>query len=85
MPETIEITVITTGEDLTDSFNLQQPLQVVFNRALQSVGGGSHRDEFTLEYQDNVLNLDQKIGDAAVQYGWNGQVELELVPRPEVI
>lgn len=85
MAETIEITVVTTGEDLTDSFNVNNPLNVVFNRALQSVGGGSHRDEFTLEWNDEALDLDSKIGEAAEQFGWGEAVTLELVPRPEVI
>jgi hypothetical protein len=85
MADFIEITVVTTGQDLTDRFNVQQPLQVVFNRALQSVGGGSHRDQFTLEFDGVELDLDVKIGEAAAQHGWGDGVELELVPRPEVI
>lgn len=85
MADFVAITVVTTGEDLSDSFNTNQPLRVVFNRALTSVGGGSHKGQFSLEYEGSELNLDQKIADAAAQYGWGDEVELELVPRPEVI
>lgn len=85
MADFIEITVVTTGDDLGERFNVNQPLRVVFNRALQSVGGGSHRSEFTLEFQNVELSLDQKIADASTQHGWGDEVELELVPRPEVI
>lgn len=85
MAETIEITVVTTGEDLIDLFNVNQPLKAVFNKALQSVGGGSHRDEYTLEWEEAELDLDMKIVDAAAKYGWGSEVTLDLVPRPEVI
>jgi hypothetical protein len=85
MGDFIQVTVVTTGEDLNDRFNVQQPLQVMFNRALQSVGGGSHREQFTLEYNGIELDLNATIGDAAAQHGWGNAVELELVPRPEVI
>lgn len=85
MADFIRITVVTTGEDLDDSFNVNQPLTVVFNRALESVGGGSHRDQFSLMYEGTELSLGQKIGEAATQFGWGEAVELELVPKPEVI
>lgn len=85
MADFIRITVITTGEDLDDSFNVNQPMTVVFNRALESVGGGSHRNQFSLMFEGTELRLDQKIADAVAQYGWGETVELELVPKPEVI
>lgn len=85
MPDSVEITVVTTGEDLTDTFNVNQPLKVVFSRALQSVGGGSHQDEFILEWDDAELDLDMKVGEAANLYGWGDQVTLDLTPRLTVI
>ena len=81
----IVLKVVTTGEDLEERFNVQEPIQVVFNRALRAVGGGANRDLFTLEYQDQPLDLSRRIGDYVAQYGWQDPTELELVPRPEVI
>lgn len=81
----ITIQVTTTGEDLGDRFNLHEPMQVVFNRALQAVGGGANRELFTLEFDNQPLDLGRRIGDYASQFGWGERVELELVPRPEVI
>lgn len=85
MAEFLNLRVVTTGKDLEDEFNRQEPLKVVFNRALQSVGGGANRDQFTLEFEDNPLDLDQRIGEAAEQFDWEDGTVLELVPRPEVI
>lgn len=85
MRESIQITVITTGDDLTDSLNLNQKLLVVFNRALALVGGGAHRDQFTLEFEDSVLDLNLRLRDAVEQFGWSDRVILHLVPRPEVV
>ncbi len=81
----INIIVTTTGEDLDDRFNVHEPMQVVFNRALQAVGGGANRDLFTLEFNNQQLDLNRRIGDCAEQFGWGDRVELDLVPRPEVI
>ncbi len=85
MAEFIHLKVVTTGEDLEDDFNLEQPLKVVFNRALEAVGGSANRDQFTLEFEDEPLDLDQRIGEAAENLGWEDDAVLELVPRPEVI
>jgi hypothetical protein len=81
----ITIAVTTTGEDLDERFNVHEPMQVVFNRALQAVGGGANRDLFTLEFDNQALDLTRRVGDYASQFGWGERVELELVPRPEVI
>jgi hypothetical protein len=81
----ITLKVVTTGEDFEDRFNVHQPLQAVFNRALQAVGGGANRDQFTLEYQDQPLDLARHISDYVDEFGWADGTVLELVPRPEVI
>ncbi len=81
----ITLTVVTTGEDITESFNVNQPLKVVFNRALQAVGGGANRDQFTLEFNDQPLDLERKIKDYVDELGWSDGTVLELVPRPEVV
>ncbi|TMB66552.1 MAG: hypothetical protein E6J43_10315 [Chloroflexi bacterium] len=81
----ITILVTTTGEDLEERFNVHEPLQVVFNRALQAVGGGANRDLFTLEFDDQPLDLQKRIADYAAELNWGDRVELDLVPRPEVI
>jgi hypothetical protein len=85
MEEFIMLKVVTTGEDIEDRFNLHEPLKVVFNRALQAVGGGSNRDQFTLEFRDQPLELDKPIADDVRKFGWTNGTVLELVPRPEVI
>jgi hypothetical protein len=85
MDRFIVLKVVTTGEDLEERFNIQQPLVVVFNRALQAVGGGANRDQFTLEFQDQPFDLQEKIADAVARFGWTDGATLELVPRPEVI
>jgi hypothetical protein len=81
----IILKVVTTGEDLEERFNAQEPLNVVFNRALQAVGGGANREQFTLEYQDQSLDLGNRIADYIERFGWADGTVLELVPRPEVI
>jgi|GEM_PF-2892334 len=81
----INLKVVTTGQDLEERYNVQEPLQVVFNRSLQAVGGGANRDQFTLEYQDQPLDLSKRISDYVQQFGWKDGTVLELVPRPEVI
>ncbi len=85
MNDFITLKVVTTGEDLEERFNVHQPLQVVFNRAFQAVGGGSNRDQFTLEYQDHPLDLNRKIEEYIAQFGWGVGTVLSLVPRPEVV
>lgn len=85
MDKFIRLTVVTTGEDLNERFNVNQPLHVVFNRALQAVGGGANRDQFTLEYNNQPLNLDRRIEDYVAELGWTDGTTLELVPRPEVV
>ncbi len=81
----IILKVVTTGEDIEERFNVQESLQVVFNRSLQAVGGGANRDQFTLEYQDQPLDLGRRIADYVQQFGWTDGTVLELVPRPEVV
>ena len=84
--EFITITVVTTGNDLEDErFNVNEPIKVVFNRALALVGGSSNREQFTLEFNDQALDLERRIRDLAAQFGWGEKVVLDLVPRPEVI
>jgi hypothetical protein len=85
MADFIVLKVITTGEDLEERFNAREPLMVVFNRALQAVGGGANRDQFTLDYNDQALDLSKKVAEYVEQFGWEDGTVLELVPRPEVI
>lgn len=86
MPDNfIRLTVITTGEDLEDTFNIHQPLHVVKEHALKGLPPGTSRDLFVLEYQDQPLDESRKIEDYIAQFGWQDGATLELVPRPEVI
>lgn len=85
MHASITLTVVTTGEDLTERFNVSEPLKVVFNRALQAVGGGANRDQFTLEFNDHPLDLERRIEAFISELGWKDGTVLELVPRPEVV
>lgn len=83
---TIHLIVVTTADDVDDEFNVNQPLQVLFNKALREVGGEPNRDQFALEFNDIVLSdLTRKIGDAAQEYGWVDGATLELVPKPVVV
>jgi hypothetical protein len=84
-PATFEIVVVTTAEDLDETFNAHQPLRVVFERALTLVGGHGQPDQFTLQYNDQPLALDRTIGELAAELGWPHRVELELVPKPVVV
>ena len=83
---TIRLVVVTTADDIDQEFNLNQPLRVVFNAALHQVGGQGNQDQFALEYADDELSdLDRKIGDVAAQLGWVDGTQLELVPKPVVV
>lgn len=85
-PDDIQVVVITTADDLDRSFNRQQPLRVVFERALGLVGGHSQPDQFGLQFGDTPLNdLGRKLGELAAELGWGNRVELELVPKPVVV
>lgn len=82
----VEITVITTADDLHDTFNSHQPLRVVFERALTLVGGHGQEDQFSLVFGNETLtDLQRTIGDYAQEFGWGSSVELELVPKPVVV
>lgn len=82
----INITVITTADDLEDDFNEHQPLRVVFERALTLVGGHGQADQFSLTYNDvELTDLDRPISEFATEHGWGDDVELELVPKPIVV
>lgn len=83
---TIRLIVVTTADDVDHEFNLHQPLQVVFNKAIHEVGGGGNRDQFSLEYNDIELSdLSRTIGDVADELGWVDGTQLDLVPKPVVV
>lgn len=82
----IRLIVITTADDVDEEFNVHQPLQVVFNKAIHKVGGESNRDQFALEFNDIELSdLSRAIGDLAAEHGWSDGTQLELVPKPVVV
>lgn len=83
--EFITLRVATTSGDFEDDFNHNQPLRVVFNRALTEIGGGVDRGAFSLEYEDDSLDLDRPIGDYVTELGWADGTILELIPAPVVI
>lgn len=61
-------------------------LRVVFQRALDLVGGHGEADQVTLEYEDQPLSeLDRTLGDLACELGWGSRFELEPVPKPLVV
>jgi hypothetical protein len=81
----IQLIVVTTGEDIDERFNVNQPLQVVKARALQGLPPGSNPNDFVLEFEDQPLDDNKKIKDYIEQFGWHDGTILELVPRPVVI
>jgi hypothetical protein len=84
--DTIRLIVVTTAGDVDEKFRLDQPLQVVFDRALREVGGERNRDQFALEFNDVALSdLSRKIGDFAQELGWADGTRIELVPKPVVV
>jgi len=61
-------------------------LRVVFQRALDLVGGHGEADQVTLEYEDqSLIELDRTLGDLACELGWGSRFELEPVPKPLVV
>ncbi len=83
---TIRLVVVTTAGDVDQEFQLDQPLEVVFDRALHEVGGERNRDQFELEYKDAALSdLSRPIGDFVREFGWIDGTQLELVPKPVVV
>jgi hypothetical protein len=82
----IRLIVVTTAGDLDEKFRLDQPLQVVFDRALREVGGERNRDQFELEYDNTALSdLPRPIGDFAREFAWTDGTHLELIPKPVVV
>ena len=83
---TIRLIVVTTAGDVDDQFNLNEPLQVLFDKALRQVGGEGNRDQFGLEYNDvGLSDLLRKIGELAQEFGWVDGTQLDLVPKPVVV
>jgi hypothetical protein len=81
----IRLIVITTGEDVEDSFNIHEPLRVVKMRAITKEQPGANPDLFHLEFNDQVLDETRKIEDYIQQFGWIDGTTLELVSQPEVV
>jgi len=82
----IKVLVVTTGRDVRLNLDRDEPMRRVFDKALASVGGQDQPEQFALEYENEVLTeLDRPIEDFVAQFGWGDEVELELVPAPEVI
>lgn len=82
----IRLVVVTTAGDVDQEFGVDQPLEVVFDRALREVGGERNRDQFELEYHDTALtDLSGPVGDYAREFGWTNGTQLELVPKPVVV
>lgn len=81
----IRLIIVTTGEDVDERFNINQPMQAVKARSLQGLPPGSNSNDFALEYEEQSLEDQKKIEDYIGQYGWQDGTVLELVPRPIVI
>jgi hypothetical protein len=81
-----EFDVITTAGDLDRTFPDHDHLKVVFDAALELVGGEGDADQYVLEYENEPLeDLHRTIGEWAKQLGWGERVQLELVPKPVVV
>ena len=81
----IHLTIVTTGEDVEADFNVNEPVRAVKMRALAGLAPGSKADEFRLEYNNQPLDDDQKLGVYVEQIGLTDGSVLELVPAPVVI
>lgn len=81
----IQLIVVTTGEDIDEKFNVNEPIQVVKAHAMHGLPPGSNPNDFVLEYEDQPLDDHNKIKDYIDQFGWQDGTVLELVPRPTVI
>lgn len=81
----IRLIVVTTGEDIDEQFNINQPIQAVKARALHGLPPGSNPNDFVLEFEEHPLEDQKKIQEYIAQYGWEDGTVLELVPRPVVI
>lgn len=81
----IHLTIVTTGEDVEADFNVNEPVRAVKMRALAGLAPGSKADEFRLEYNNQPLDDDQKLGFYVEQFGLVDGSVLELVPAPVVI
>jgi hypothetical protein len=82
----IRLVVVTTSGDIDKEFELEQPLEVVFEQALREVGGEGRRDQFALEFKDRELtDLSRTIRAYAAELGWEDGTQLEFVPKPVVV
>ena len=81
----IRLVVVTTGEDIEEEFNINEPLRVVKMRALAKEQPGANPELFHLEFNDQTLDDGTKIEDYIQQYGWIDGTVLELVSQPEVV
>ena len=82
----IEFEVITTAGDLDRAFPDHDRLKVVFDAALELVGGEGDADQYVLEYENEPIeDLNRTIREWAKQLGWGERVQLELVPKPVVV
>ena len=86
MPDNfINLTVVTTGEDLNERFNVHEPIHVVKARAMHGLPPGTNPDEFVLEFEGQPLDGTKKISDYIEQFGWQDGTVLELRPVPIVV
>lgn len=81
----IVLEIITTGEDVTEEFNIHSPLKVVKVRAMRGLADPSQEDNFVLQYEGQTLDEHKKIEEYIELFGWKDGTVLELVPKPEVI
>src|SRR6266487_3695963 len=54
--DTIRLIVVTTAGDRDDESRGDQPLPVIFDKALREVGGQGNQEPFALEYNNEELS-----------------------------
>lgn len=81
----IRLTIVTTGEDVQANFNVNEPVKAVKMRALAGLAPGSKAEEFTLEYNNEPLDEDQRLAFYVEKFSLTNGSVLELVPNPVVI
>lgn len=77
----LRICVTTTKSDIEKEFNVEQPIRAVKMAALKNQFDTSEEDEYTLVFDGEDLDDDQKIEFYVNEFDWKDKVDLDLEKR----